>query len=263
MRIDTGSDLLLADVRDGIGTVTFNDPARHNVLSGAMQAALVPVIRGWADDDDVRVVVMRGAGPRAFAAGADIGELAAPPPDARAVEHREPTAWTCWAALTKPVVAVIDGYCIGGGLLMALQADIRICSDRSTFAIPAARLGLGYGSAGVRAVMRVAGPAVAADLLFSARRLDAGEALVAGLVNRVVPAESLTATAATATAQIAANAPLTIRACKVAITNELELPAQRDDDAVERLVAACFASADFTEGRTAFLEKRDPVFRGR
>src|SRR5688500_8784064 len=110
MQIDTGSDLVLGDVQDGVATVTFNDPARHNVLSRAMQAALVPLVRRWADDDDVRVVVMRGAGERAFAAGADIGELAAPDPDARRAGDGAPTAWTCWSTLTKPVVAVIDGY---------------------------------------------------------------------------------------------------------------------------------------------------------
>ena len=190
MRMDTGTDLLLAEVDGPIGRLTFNDPARHNVLSLAMQEAIPAVVESWQADDSIRVVVTTGAGGRAFAAGADIAEFAArrtEVADRADYDRRSGAAWRCWRRFTKPVIAAIDGYCIGGGLLMALQADIRICSDASTFAIPAARLGLGYGFGGVRTLMQYVNPAIAAELLYSARRFTADEARVAGLVNRVVP----------------------------------------------------------------------------
>ncbi len=265
MRIDTGTDLLLADVDGPVAWLTFNDPARHNTLSVALQSAVGPVVERWAADDDVRVIVMRGAGERAFVSGADIsefGEERTTPEARQRYAARTGAAWGAWRQVDKPVLAMIDGYCIGGGLLMALQADIRICSDRATFAVPAARLGLGYAADGVRALMNVAGPAVAADVLFSARRLDAAEALNAGIVNRVVPADELLATTQEAAAQIARNAPLTIKACKAAIRASSGRRDPATDDAVEAMVEACFRSQDYLEGQAAFLAKRDPVFRG-
>jgi enoyl-CoA hydratase len=260
MRMETGTELLLLDIEGPVATVTFNDPARHNVLSREMQRALVPVAHALERDDDVRVVVVRGAGDRAFAAGADIGEFDEPRTDERAgPDDAAPTAWNCLQRLSKPVVGQIGGYCIGGGLLMALQADVRICSEDSSFAVPAARLGLGYGLAGVRALMQVAGPSVAADILFSARRLTSAEAYVAGLVNRVVPKDQLDAAVRSTVEQIAANAPLTIRACKAAIRHELDGAGLAE---VERLVQQCWDSEDFMEGRAAFRDKREPAFRG-
>jgi enoyl-CoA hydratase/carnithine racemase len=165
--------------------------------------------------------------------------------------------------VTKPVIAMIDGYCIGGGLLMALQADIRICSESSTFAIPAARLGLGYGFAGVRTLMRFVNPAVASELLFSARRLSAAEAVTAGLVNRVVPAAGLSDAVEELAKQIADNAPLTVRACKAAIRLAADGAEAVDTAEVDALAEACFRSDDYLEGQAAFLAKREPVFRGR
>lgn len=265
MRIDTGTPLLLAEVDGPIAWLTFNDPARHNTLSVAMQSAIAPVVEQWSADDDVRVIVMRGAGERAFVSGADISEFGEERTTPEARERyaaRTGAAWGVWRQVDKPVIAMIDGYCIGGGLLMALQADIRICSDRATFAVPAARLGLGYGADGVRALMHVAGPAVASDILFSARRLSATEALNAGIVNRCVPADELAETVTGAAAQIARNAPLTIKACKAAIRASLGRRDPATDAAVEALVEACFRSEDYLEGQAAFMAKRDPVFRG-
>lgn len=265
MRLETGTDLLLAEVDGPIGRLTFNDPARHNVLSLAMQEAIPAVIEAWQADDTVRVVVMTGAGGRAFAAGADIAEFAArrTEVDDRAdYDRRSGAAWRCWRRLTKPVVAAIDGYCIGGGLLMALQADIRICSDVSTFAIPAARLGLGYGFGGVRTLMQHVNPAIAAELLYSARRFSADEARVAGLVNRVVPAADLASAVTALATQIARNAPLTVIACKAAVRLAAEGDADPDTTEVDALAEACFRSADYREGQAAFLAKREPEFRG-
>jgi enoyl-CoA hydratase/carnithine racemase len=266
MRIETGTDLLLADIDGAIARLTFNDPGRHNVLSVAMQEAIPPVIEAWEGDDGVRVIVMAGAGGRAFVAGADIAEFATrrtAPEDRADYDRRTGAAWRCWRQVTKPVIAMIDGYCIGGGVLMALQADIRICSDASTFAIPAARLGLGYGFGGVAALMRVVNPAVASEMLFSARRLSAAEAAIAGLVNRVVPAADLRAAVDELATQIAGNAPLTVRACKAAVRLAADSGAHPDTAEVDALAEACFRSEDYREGQAAFLAKREPVFRGR
>ncbi len=265
MRIETGTDLLLAEVDGAIARLTFNDPDRHNVLSMAMQEAIPPIVEAWERDDTIRVIVMTGAG-GAFVAGADIAEFATrrTAPDARAdYDRRTRAAWRCWRQLTKPVIAMIDGYCIGGGVLMALQADIRICSDASSFGIPAARLGLGYGFAGVAALTRVVSPAVASEMLFSARRLSAAEAATAGLVNRAVPAADLPTEVDALATQIAGNAPLTVRACKAAIRLAAENGAHPDTAEVDALAEACFRSEDYLEGQAAFLAKREPVFRGR
>jgi enoyl-CoA hydratase/carnithine racemase len=264
--IETATDLLVAEVDGAIARLTFNDPARHNVLSVAMQEAIAPLVEAWERDDAVRVIVMTGAGGRAFVAGADIAEFGArrtAPADRAEYDRRTGEAWQCWRRVSKPVIAMIDGYCIGGGVLMALQADIRICSDVSTFAIPAARLGLGYSFGGVRGLMGVVNPSVASEMLFSARRLSAAEAATAGLVNRVVPVDELPAAVDELAAQIAANAPLTVRACKAAIRLAAEGGAKPDTAEVDALVEACFGSADYLEGQAAFLAKREPVFRGR
>jgi enoyl-CoA hydratase/carnithine racemase len=265
MHIETGTDLLLADVDGPVARLTFNDPARHNVLSLAMQEAIPAVVEAWQADDTIRVIVTSGAGGRAFAAGADISEFGAKRTDVadRAdYDRRSGAAWRCWRRLTKPVIASIDGYCIGGGLLMALQADIRICSDVSTFAIPAARLGLGYGFGGVRTLVEYVNPAIAAELLYSARRFSAAEAHAAGLVNRVVPRDELADAVDELAGQIAANAPLTVTACKAAIRLAAEGGPDPDTTEVDALAEACFRSEDYREGQAAFLAKRDPVFRG-
>ncbi len=265
MHIETGTDLLLAETDGAIGRLTFNDPARHNVLSLAMQEAIPAVVEAWQADDSIRVIVTTGAGGRAFAAGADISEFGAKRTaveDRADYDRRSGAAWRVWRHVTKPVIAAIDGYCIGGGLLMALQADIRICSQPSTFAIPAARLGLGYGFGGVRTLMEHVNPAIASELLFSARRFSADEALVAGLVNRVVQRDELAGAVTGLAEQIARNAPLTITACKAAIRLAAEGGAHPDTTAVDALAEACFRSDDYREGQAAFLAKRDPVFRG-
>ena len=265
MRVDTGTDLLLAEVDGALGRLTFNDPARHNVLSLTMQEAIAPVVEAWQADDAVRVIVIEGAGGRAFVAGADISEFGArrtAPADRADYDRRSGAAWRVWRRVTKPVIAKIDGYCIGGGLLMAMQADIRICSDPSTFAIPAARLGLGYGFGGVRQLMQHVNPAVAAEILYSARRFTSGEALQMGLVNRVLPVAELEGAVVTLATQIARNAPLTVAACKAAIRLAADGGPDADTTEVDALAEACFRSADYLEGQAAFLAKRDPQFRG-
>jgi enoyl-CoA hydratase len=263
--MDTGTDKLRVEVDGGIGLLTFDDPATRNSLSAEVRAALPAALDALAADDGVRVVVVTGAG-GAFVSGANIaefGEQRTTPEARRAYDAVAAAAGRAWAGLDKPIIAMIRGYCIGGGLITALQADIRIASDDSRFGIPAARLGLGYGMGGVQALLEVVGPARAAEMLFSARRLTAAEALQAGLVNRVVPAADLEGEVTALAQDIAANAPLTVRACKVALREARRDPGKRDLARVAELVEACFRSDDYREGQRAFLEKRPPRFTGR
>jgi enoyl-CoA hydratase len=262
----TGTDQLLVEVSDRVALVTFSNPGKRNAMSAPMRAALPGLLAGLQDDPEVRVVVITGAGDRAFVSGADISEFA---------EHRTEAAaraaydegWAAisraWLALGKPVIAMIRGFCIGGGLLTALQADIRIASDDSQFGVPAARLGLGYGFAGVAALTGLIGPARTAEVLLSARRFPAAEALAMGLVNRVVPAAELRGEVLSLARDITQNAPLTVTACKAAIRESVRPAGERDLALVQELVEACFGSADYREGQAAFAQKRPPVFTGR
>jgi enoyl-CoA hydratase len=202
-----------------------------------------------AADPDVRVVVLRGAGDRAFVSGADIATLREDGEDPRIVELAKAIR-----ALEVPVVAALRGWCLGAGVLLALAADIRIAADDVQLGIPAAKLGVAYPVVGVERLRAIAGEAMAAEILMTAAPIGVDRALAAGLVNQVVAAEEVFATAAAVAAAIAANAPLSVRAAKGAL---------RGDSEVAAAIAACFASADFAEGRAAFAEKRAPRFRGR
>lgn len=264
-RHDTGTEKLLIDVSGPVAVVTFNNAAKRNALSLEIRAALPGALRTLQADPAVRVVVVTGAGDKAFASGADISEFGAQrtTPAARAEYDRGQAALTqAWASLDKPVIAMIRGFCMGGGLLTALQADIRIAADDSQFGIPAARLGLGYAFSGVTTLMQLIGPAWTAEVLFSARRFSAAEALQMGLVNRVVPAAELRDAVMSLAAAIAENAPLTVAAAKAAIREARRAPDQRDLARVADMVEACFQSQDYLEGQRAFAEKRPPAFTG-
>jgi enoyl-CoA hydratase/carnithine racemase len=259
------TDKMLASVADGIGTLTFNQPEKRNAVSLAMWQAIGDVLEAFQHDDAVRVVVMRGAGGKAFASGADISEF----DQARANStQRRQYAETSgrggrWLAeFDKPLIGMIQGFCIGGGLAIALNADVRFATPASQFGIPAARLGLGYEYAGTAALARLVGPSSARDILFSARFLSADEALRIGLINFLVSDDEIETTVHEYAQRIAANAPLTIRAAKRAIAafeRYSQVDAARD---VAPFVDACFDSEDYKEGRKAFAEKRRPVFRG-
>jgi enoyl-CoA hydratase len=262
---ETGTDQLLVEVADSVATVTFNNPARRNALTVQMRAALPGVLTALNADGDVRVVVATGAGEAAFMSGADISEFAAQrtaPADRAAFDRGQAALAEAWATLDKPVIAMIRGYCLGGGLLTALQADIRIASDDSQFGIPAARLGLGYAFSGVTGLITLVGPAKAAEILFSARRFSAAEALQMGLVNQVVPGDALHETVHGLASAIAGNAPLTVAAVKAAIREASRPAPERDLARVNAMVEACFRSADYLEGQRAFAEKRPPTFTG-
>ncbi|HEY3669741.1 MAG TPA: enoyl-CoA hydratase [Acidimicrobiia bacterium] len=263
--VDTGTEKMLAHVEGGIGWMTYNNPARLNAMSYDMQIAVPRILDAFTADPDVHVIVVQGAGDRAFVSGADISEFSEKRTTVAAradYDDALAAAWGSWRTVAKPIIAMIRGYCIGGGLLTAMKADIRIASDDSQFGVPAAKLGLGYAYGGVEELMSIVGPSWTAEILFSARRLHADEARDIGLVNRVVPVADLEATVRELAATIAANAPLTVQACKAAIREARKDPGQRDLDAVERMVEACFRSEDYLEGQAAFAEKRAPRFRG-
>jgi enoyl-CoA hydratase len=264
--VDTGTDQLLAHVDDGVGWMVFNNASRHNALSVEMQLGVPRALGALDTDPAVRVIVVKGAGTQAFVSGADISEFGdqRTSTEARAAYDRATAdSWRCWDHVSKPVIAMIRGYCIGAGLLAALEADLRICSDDSQFGVPAARLGLGYGFDGVQKLTRVVGASWTAEILFSARRLDAGEALRIGLVNRVTPAEELEATVLDLARSMCRNAPLTIATCKAAIRQTTRDVDDRELGVIEEMVERCYRSEDYREGQRAFLEKREPRFVGR
>lgn len=257
---------MLADVEDGIGWITFNNPERRNAISLEMWEGLGTILESFQGDKDVRVVVMKGAGDKAFVAGADISEFDSKRGNAEQKKQYGAVAAKAnrWLAkLDKPLIAMIQGFCIGGGLATALSADVRFATDDSTFGIPAAKLGLGYDYGGLKALCNLVGPSRAKDIMFSARFLNADEALRIGLINFLVTKQDLEQQVRDYAALIADNAPLTIKAAKAAVNEAMKDPGKRDLEAVNAMVNACFDSEDYKEGRKAFMEKRKPAFTGR
>ncbi|MBI4184495.1 MAG: enoyl-CoA hydratase/isomerase family protein [Proteobacteria bacterium] len=260
------TDKMLAERDGGIGWMIFNNPERRNAVSLEMWEAVEEIAAGFAADPEVRVVVMRGAGDKAFVSGADISQFDKVRGSAEAAEsydRKSHAAREKLAGLDKPLIAMIHGYCLGGGVSTAMKADLRLCSEEAQFGIPAGRLGVGYGFESLKPLVDLVGPAFAKEILFTARRFSAAEALRIGLVNRVVEKAALEACVREIAGQIAENAPLTIRAAKFTINQVCKDSAERDLARAEALFRACFDSEDYAEGRRAFVEKRKPVFRGR
>jgi enoyl-CoA hydratase/carnithine racemase len=253
--------------REGpVGYLVFNNPERRNAVSLDMWQRAGEVIAEFAQDDGVRVIVLTGAGDRSFVSGADISKFEDERANAEAQEKYAKTSSGMRARLRevgKPTIAMIRGYCIGGGMSLALSCDLRICSDDAQFGIPAARLGIGYGIEGLRRLVELVGPSKAKEFIFTARRYRAGEALQMGLVNAVVPAAELDATVGSWAGTMAENAPLSILTAKRVVDELMKDPADRDVAMCEQLVRDCGASQDFIEGRRAFMEKRKPLFTGR
>ncbi len=252
--------------RDGeIAFIVADNPSRMNALTAAMWKALPELLAEAGQDQDICVIVLRGAGTRAFSAGADISEFeTARAGDAAAVyDALNDAAFTALSQCAKPTIAMIHGFCLGGGLGLALCTDLRLSDDKAEFAIPAAKLGLGYNARWVRPLLATLPPARAKEMLFTARRFKVGEASAMGLVNEVMPEAELEARTRALASEIAANAPLTVRAAKRVIDELVRHPETPDMTALDAAVAACFESEDYAEGRRAFLEKRKPQFRGR
>ena len=259
------TDKMLSRKEGHVGYVIFNNPERHNAVSLEMWSATSQILETFAKDDEVRVVVLTGAGGKAFVSGADISKFESERASLegakiynKAVERANVGVYE----FPKPTIAMIRGYCLGGGLGLAVSCDLRIASDNSRFAIPAAKLGLGYSYPGVKRLIDVVGPAFAKEIFYTARQFDAQEALTMGLVNRVVPSAELESSVKSITDMISANAPLTLKAVKVTVGEMLKDESKRNIARSTEAVEQCFASKDYTEGRTAFMEKRKPVFTG-
>jgi enoyl-CoA hydratase len=256
---------MLAEMSEGVGLVTFNQPEKRNAMSVEMWQGLEAILDRFAADPAVRVLVLTGAGDKAFVSGADISQFEKNRANADAqVEYDRLTSAgrRKLGAFPKPVIARIRGYCLGGGLGIAMQADLRVAAADSQFGIPAARLGIAYGFEMVRTLVSLVGPAHARMILYTGGRIDAAEAVRVGLVNRVVAPEMLEREVAVLASQLAENAPLSLAASKLAVTAALQDPADRDVAGLRHASQACFDSADYREGRTAFMEKRQPQFVG-
>ncbi len=263
--LNLATDKMLASVENGVGTMTYNHPERRNAFNHEMRLAIIEILSKFARDPDVRVIVVTGAGGKAFVSGADISEFDTTRSTPEQIEEYHEVsrrAATVWALVEKPIIAMIRGYCLGGGLSVALNADIRIATEGSQFGIPAARLGRGFGFAGTKQLVDLVGPASAAEILYTCDRFSASDALHMGLVNRVVADDALERTVHDMAATIAGNAPLTLRSLAVNLSESVKDPAERDDAKMTELFDACMASEDFLEGQRAFKEKRDPVFQG-
>ncbi|MFL5053164.1 MAG: enoyl-CoA hydratase [Xanthobacteraceae bacterium] len=261
----TATDKVVARQEGAVGHLMFNNPERRNAVSLDMWEAAAKILDGFARASNVRVVVVSGAGGKAFVSGADISRFG----DERATEEAiarynamVEKANTTFYEFPKPTIAMIRGYCIGGGVGLAVCCDLRICSDNSRFAVPAAKLGLGYGFTGIKRLSDLVGPAFAKEIFFTARQFDAEEARAMGLVNRVVSDAELEDYVRNYADTIAANAPLTVDAVKYIVGQVVKDESQRNLARAAEMVKKCFESKDYVEGRTAFMEKRKPVFTG-
>jgi enoyl-CoA hydratase len=261
-----GTDKMVGEKEGAIGWITFNNPARHNAVSMSMWQALYDIVSDYERDDAIRVIVVKGAGERAFVSGADISEFEekrSSPETTAAYNATSQRASKALKDIGKPTIAMIRGYCIGGGVSTAMSCDLRIAAEGSTFAVPAAKLGLGYEYDGIRKLRDVVGPSFAKEIFFTARQFTAQEAQVMGLVNRVVAGNELEAYVRDYAARIAANAPLTVASIKTIVGEALKDESERDMLLCRQVVDRCFNSADYVEGRKAFMEKRKPKFTGR
>ena len=248
-----------------VATILFSNPDKMNAVTYDMWSALPAAIAALDQDPEVRAIVITGDGERSFISGADISqfEKLRGTADAQAEYNKAvELAYRAPVQCSKPVIARIRGICIGGGLGLAAACDVRIASSDSIFRMPAARLGLGYSPAGVRRFMNVIGPANTIDIFVSARKFTAAQALQMGFVNQVFPVAEFEHEAAAYCTMVSENAPLTVAAAKFAVQQWLKDPSERDVAGAVGMVQKCFASADHKEGRTAFMEKRTPKFKG-
>jgi len=249
-----------------IAWIIVDNPARRNAVNYTMWRQMTESVAAADADPAVRVMVIRGGGEENFISGADISEFENNRNDAKAAQDYEGNNGAAFAAIRdakKPTIAMIRGFCMGGGVGVAVACDLRIAAEGSIYAVPAAKLGVGYPPNAFADVVNLVGPSAAKMLYFSAGRIDHTEALRVGLVDKIVAADALQETTADLAKTISINAPLTIHASKAAINALCGDPAEINWDELNALRDICFNSEDFAEGRRAFMEKRKPVFKGR
>ena len=256
---------MLSRTQDGVGYIIFNNPEKHNAVSIEMWDALEKFLNQFREDNNIRVVVLEGAGGKSFVSGADISKFDKERSTKEAVlsyNKRTQKVYELLEAFPKPTIAKINGYCIGGGLNLAVCCDIRICSEKSKFAMPAAKLSLGYPFSSIKRLFDIMGPGMAKHFMFTAEKISANEAVSCGLVQKLITEENLETFVNDYAFKISKNAPLTIKAMKQIGIQILKNPSERDLTLCENLASACFDSEDYKEGRKAFMEKREPNFKG-
>ena len=259
------TEKMIAEKADGIGWMTFNQPERRNAISHEMREGMLAILEDFEADPMVRVIVMKGAGHKAFVSGSDISRPTKGAATPGALQRQGKLSGLVrerFATLAKPLIAMIRGYCLGGGVATALHADLRIASDDSSFGIPAARLGNAYNWHYTRMLVDIVGPARAKEILITARRYSAAEALQMGLIHQVVGPDALEDTVRGVAAVVADNAPLSVIAAKAMINEAMKDSGARDMDKVAAVRKACLESKDFAEGKRAFNEKREPRWTG-
>ena len=260
------TDKILSEVEGPVGRIIFNNPEKHNAVSLDMWAAVEGYLEEFKNNDDIRVIVLTGAGGRAFVSGADISRFENERASEEAIKHYNVQVNRANSAIynfPKPTIAMIRGYCIGGGMGLATCCDLRICTEGSTFAVPAAKLGLGYGADKVGLLIDLVGPSFVKDIFFTARQFKSEEAYNMGFINRVVSDNELETYVQEYAERIAGNAPLTISHIKKVTIEAVKDVDDRDMDSVTEAFNKCFNSEDYKEGRRAFMEKRKPAFQGR
>jgi enoyl-CoA hydratase/carnithine racemase len=260
------TDKVIAEKQGRVGWLTFNQPQKRNAISVDMWEAVPTVLDTFENDPDIRVIALKGAGDQAFVSGADISQFDQHRAERGAVNYYEEIAEGAQMrihACDKPTIAMIRGYCLGGGVNIALCCDLRIAGASGRFGIPAARVGLGYRLSAMTNLINAVGQAKAREMFFTARQMAADAALEANLVHVVVPDAELAEIVDDYCATIAANAPLTITAGKRMMRELLKPGPGVDIAACKGWLRSCFDSEDYIEGRRAFMEKRRPVFQGR
>src|SRR6201992_138727 len=257
---------ILQRVTDGVGVVTFNNPEKRNAMSLEMWEGFGQALIELRDNPEVRVVILTGAGDKAFVSGADISQFEKSRHNAEASEEYSRKSAAQRALLAdypKPTIACIRGYCLGGGMQVAMLADIRIAAEDSQYGIPAAKLGIAYGYDGLKHLVSLVGPSWARLIMYTGMRIESAEAQRIGLVDRVIPTGELWDATMEIARTISGNAPLAIKAAKITIAQVLKDPAARDMNSVKQIGLECMDSEDFREGRRAFMEKRKPQFKGK
>ncbi|HUS97829.1 MAG TPA: enoyl-CoA hydratase [Hyphomicrobiaceae bacterium] len=266
MSTDTTEDKIIGRKDGRVGHIIFNNPAKRNAVSLEMWERVNELLTEYATDTNLLALVVSGAGGKAFVSGADISKFESERSTKEGFERYNNTSRAAYDALynfPKPTIAKINGYCIGGGMNIAVCCDLRYCEEGARFGIPAGRLGLGYGYIGVSRLSRLVGVANAQEMFYTARQYSSDEARQMGLVNGILPVDQLDAHVDGIAATIGENAPLTIATIKAVAIEMAKAPDQPDHARLDAMVQACFESEDYIEGRRAFMEKRKPAFKGR